>query len=660
MKKTRILAMLMAAVLLFAAIPMTVGAAPKNSSIVKETVEFDGTYAVSDSYFAIGTSLYDNGGNKLYTLENEDEVIYTLTDNCFITLEGSAVDIDDFDNLEYSFNLYSIEDGKVTFKSAFENYPLVMPYNGWDYTSVIHVDLSGILDSDFEDFDDVPLYGYDILDSYGNVIYSDKDQVAAEPVGNGLFAVSHTSIFAPQNLIKVTDSGVAVVPQDFVTYFATESGDTAVMDFEYRMGIINSDGKIIVPAEYVDVVSCGDYYIAYVEDEDDPFAYAESHVYSKGRCIFKYDGNVTYFNGKIAVVTVTTNTAEFGEVETGAIITVSETPEVIYEGDNIWAEGGYVVSENVGITNEGVAIFDLDGNLIIENADWWDFHCADLKNGSFIVTDYSICETYRVDSTLSRVETLEFLKYYEESYDNVTVRYTGLEPGTYCLEYKGEAITLHHEMFDSRITLDGCEVYLFMDGLEDFDAELTYTAYIVSGIKSPFNDMSESHWAMPYVNFCFETGIMNGTGGGNFSPDMEVSRAQVVTTLWRLAGSPAPEGDCDFVDVADGQWYTDAVVWAAQCGITTGVGGNSFAPDRAVTRGEVAAIIYRFAEAMGEDTDGRTDLSAFVDTSELADWNRDAFAWCAECGIITGKTGARLAPNDTLTRAELAAILCRY
>lgn len=658
MKKTRILAMLMAAVLLFAAIPMTVSAAPENSSIVTETVEFDGTYAVSDSYFAIGTSLYDNDGNKLYTLESEDEIIYTLTDNCFITGSGEEYS----ESFGLNFNLYSIVDGKVTFKSAYENYPFVLQYNGWDYTAVLHVDFSKILDANLETFEDFPIYGYDIIDSRGEVIYSKDGCIVAEPVGNGVFALSEfKSDGITYSVLTVTENGVKTRAYDFESCSATELGDLAVVGHDFSMGVISFDGKTIVPVKYADVVDCADnYYIAYVEDEDDWFSYAESYVYDRsGKQVFKYDGNVTYFNGKIAVVTVKTNTAEFGEVETGAIITVSETPEVIYEGDNIWAEGGYVVSENVGITNEGVAIFDLEGNLIIENADW-DFHCADLKNGSFVVTDYSICETYRVDSTLSRVETLEFLKYYEESYDNVTVRYTGLEPGTYCLEYKGEAITLHHEMFDSRITLDGCEVYLFMDGLEDFDAELTYTAYIVSGIKSPFNDMSESHWAMPYVNFCFETGIMNGTGGGNFSPDMEVSRAQVVTTLWRLAGSPAPEGDCDFVDVADGQWYTDAVVWAAQCGITTGVGGNSFAPDRAVTRGEVAAIIYRFAEAMGEDTDGRADLSTFVDTSELADWNRDAFAWCAECGIITGKTGARLAPNDTLTRAELAAILTRY
>ena len=358
---------------------------------------------------------------------------------------------------------------------------------------------------------------------------------------------------------------------------------------------------------------------------------------------------------------------EYGVTYTAALVTVAKTPEVIFESDNIWFEGDYVICEGHGLTNEGVAIFDLEGNLVAENSDW-DFQCVDTGNGSFIVTDYSTCETYRLGRDLSRTETFDFLGYYESSYNGVTVQNScpTFEDESYNLVYKGEKISDDHEFYDlSRIIMDGCEVYVFMDGLKNYSDELTFTAYVIDGNKCPFNDVSESHWAAPYITSCYNDGIMNGTGGGNFSPDMEVSRAQVVTTLWRLAGSPKPDGENSFADVADGQWYTDAVTWAAESGITNGVGGNFFAPERTVTRGVVAAIIYRYAAYMGEDTDGKADLSSFADMDELADWNSDAFAWCVHSGIITGKSGggvtpARLAPTDVLTRAEIAAILCRY
>ncbi|MBR5447656.1 MAG: S-layer homology domain-containing protein, partial [Clostridia bacterium] len=214
--------------------------------------------------------------------------------------------------------------------------------------------------------------------------------------------------------------------------------------------------------------------------------------------------------------------------------------------------------------------------------------------------------------------------------------------------------------------VNGCEVHVFLDNDPETD-EYIYVAYIIDGNKSPFYDIREDHWAREYIDTCFEAGIMNGTGGGKFSPSGAVSRAQVVTTLWRLAGEPEANGasGMTFTDVADGQWYTEAVAWAAENGITAGVGGSSFAPDRTVTRGEVAAILYRYASYAGEDVSGRADLNTFADTGALSDWNRDAFAWCVDGGIIGGKTTGELqpvylAPSDTLTRAELAAVLYRY
>ena len=265
------------------------------------------------------------------------------------------------------------------------------------------------------------------------------------------------------------------------------------------------------------------------------------------------------------------------------------------------------------------------------------------------------------------MEVVEELSYecdYTKSYNNVCVEMTyGDDDRSACLVYKGQKISDDHLMAYDVINMGGCDVFVFAN---HYDGEpIVATAYIISDDKSPFYDVQEDYWAREYIDECFDAGIMNGTGGGKFSPAAEVSRAQVVTTLWRLAGEPEPEGENKFVDVQNVLWYSTAVTWAAENGITTGVGGAYFAPDRTVTRGEVAAILYRYAEYAGDDMTAKADLSTFADAGELSDWNRDAFAWCAAEGIITGKTAGesspvRLAPSDVLTRAEIAAVLCRY
>ncbi|MBR6807207.1 MAG: S-layer homology domain-containing protein [Clostridia bacterium] len=659
MKKTRILAVLLAAVLLFAAIPVTVGADSEKGGIVKDVVDFDGSYVTSESYFALGSSLYDKDGNKLFTLENENEVIYTLTDNCIITVVGDS-DFTDLVSLELSFKLYTMEDGSLSFKSEFENYPLVMQYNGWDYTAVLHVDLSGIFD--YEDLEDLTIYGYDIIDSYGNVIHTESGPVVAEPVSNGVFTETKVrSIGSIQSIVTVEDGNVKRVDLAYSLCTPTELGDVIVWDFNNKCGVVDHNGKEIVPCRFDEIAVIGDYYVGLMIDNDDPFAYSSSAVYTRsGKHPFSYYGGIVYYNGDVAIAENYSYDPEFGDVVTYTVLSDSSTVKELCYGDKVYVEGDYIICQGYGITNMGVTILDLKGNVVSYGMDW-DVQSIDTKNGSVIVTDYSTCESYRVDRSMNRVETLEFLDYYVMSYDNVAVRhsYPTEEDESYCLVYKGKKISQEFMMFESSFVMDGCEVYVFINGDDIFSEDLTYTAYIISGDKCPFYDIDESHWAASYITSCFDAGIMNGTGNGKFSPDMAVSRAQVVTTLWRLAGSPTSEESCDFVDVADGMWYTEAVAWAAECGITTGVGGNYFAPDRNVTRGEVAAIIFRFAEAMGEDTDGRAELSDFADTDELADWNRDAFAWCVDSGIITGKTGARLAPTDVLTRAEISAILCR-
>ncbi len=685
MKKTRIIAVILAAVMLLSMIPVTAGAADERHPIVKDVIEFSGETFSSDSYFALGNSLYNSDGDCIFTLGDEDEMIYTLTDHCMITLctnAGSLEYIEDLESLEgieISFNLYSIDGDEVTLKSSLtDNYPLVLPYEGRDYTTVLHADimklLGGVFGSEFEEDDILNLiYGYDIINEYGDVIYSQKGKKLATPIGDGIFLEGWISAGNEEmkDILSVTDNGVKGINIDssYIAVEATELGDVMVITEDYKVGVMNLTGDFIVLDEFDAVAVSDEYYIAYDINEV-TYGFKKAYVYDRnGDCVWEYDYPIAYYNGKVAAVdghyTIEIDGKEIG-FSTMHLIDLS-TGEVIVDEEEIYYEGGYIFAKNApSRPYGGTEIYNTDGEYIGRQDAF--VVCVDEGNSSVIFEDPDQEKTYRVTPGIELAESLSYDVYYESSYNNVSVAMDAGDCETEdlyeFLVYKGEQITDDHDMFMDSFVVNGCEVYVFIDyDIETFDE--VYTAYIIDSDKSPFYDVHEGNWARPYIDLCYDAGIMNGTGGGKFSPTVPVSRAQVVTTLWRLAGEPVATGENKFVDVTDGTWYTEAVAWAAECGVTTGVGGNYFAPDRTVTRGEVAAILYRYADHAGEDVSARADLSSFADAGELTDWNRDAFAWCVANGIISGKTSGQwnpvyLAPSDALTRAELAAVLCRY
>lgn len=131
----------------------------------------------------------------------------------------------------------------------------------------------------------------------------------------------------------------------------------------------------------------------------------------------------------------------------------------------------------------------------------------------------------------------------------------------------------------------------------------------------------------------------------------------LVTVLHRLENTPAG-GTSTFPDVAAGTWYTDAVAWAADNGIVTGTGAG-FNPNGNVTREQLAAILYRYAQTIGINTDQKGDLSSFSDNADVSSWAQDAMSWAVGAGLINGKTNGKLDPAGNTTRAEVAAILMR-
>lgn len=170
-----------------------------------------------------------------------------------------------------------------------------------------------------------------------------------------------------------------------------------------------------------------------------------------------------------------------------------------------------------------------------------------------------------------------------------------------------------------------------------------------------FTDVPATHWAAGAVAFVSSQGLLQGISADTFAPGQPMTRAMLVTALWREAGSPVVNYAMDFDDVAEGQWYTEAVRWAASEGIVAGT-GKGFSPDAALTRESLAAILFRYAGGQA-DAD---QLDSYADGAGVSAWAKDAMNWAVAQGLITGKSGGRLDPGGTASRAEVSAILMRY
>ena len=151
---------------------------------------------------------------------------------------------------------------------------------------------------------------------------------------------------------------------------------------------------------------------------------------------------------------------------------------------------------------------------------------------------------------------------------------------------------------------------------------------------------------------------MNGVGNDRFAPGSNVTRAMLVTVLWRMEDAPSGYENT-FSDVPDGKWYTDAVAWAAANEIVNGVGDGRFAPNSNITREQMAIILLRYSEKKGFDTSKRGDVSAFPDANQISSYAKDALSWAVGEGIING-SGGKLLPRGNATRAQIAAILMRF
>ena len=177
-----------------------------------------------------------------------------------------------------------------------------------------------------------------------------------------------------------------------------------------------------------------------------------------------------------------------------------------------------------------------------------------------------------------------------------------------------------------------------------------------------FTDLSSDQWYYGAVSAMIDRGLMNGMNDTSFAPNRTMTRAMLVTVLWRYSGSP--EGyESTFTDVEDTQWYAKAVAWAAETGIVNGVGNNRFSPDGLITREQLVTMFYRFATINGMDTSLRTNPLPFPDAESVSTYAQEPISWAVATGLLNGiaKNGVvTLSPQGNATRAQVCAILQRY
>lgn len=177
-----------------------------------------------------------------------------------------------------------------------------------------------------------------------------------------------------------------------------------------------------------------------------------------------------------------------------------------------------------------------------------------------------------------------------------------------------------------------------------------------------FTDVNTSAWYHEAVDYVLVNGLMSGYGNGLFGPEDNLSRAQLCQIIYNLEGQPAATGGSTFTDVADGAWYADAVTWAAENGIVGGYGGGLFGPEDNITREQLAAILYRYAQVKGYDVSvgEDTNILSYADALDVSEWAIPAMQWACGSGVIEGVTEATLVPGGTATRAQVATMLIRF
>lgn len=650
MRKTRFTALVLALVMCICSVPFATAEGDSENVISFET----GGYAVyGKNYFTVDLSVYDKLGNYVGEIPEEalwDHPVHTIGDNCIITLDSY---LDTFEG----YSIYNVENGNIVKKNS---YPLregdalnhvkynVMDFSDGKFTVIQRTKVTFGSPEDGSYAPDVgreEFAGYVLLDTYGNEVYSSTEGRAF--YANGVLAVEYgdgkssicTNLYDDNLVWKA-------FPYDIV--YTTEAGDFVVYE-EGKYGVVDWSGNEILGTRYEEIRESGNYLLGIEENSTDVSMRCsqswwtwDEHV--SGKVIEYNDHDVCLAEKKDGVYRLYVNNRSIDE------------GDVASSDENIF----YIASSE---TNEG-NVYDRSGKLILSGEGSQGEFSSDTRTG--IIVGSFDSESYAVyDMEGELIRELDCDRAY--SAQNGYIVLEDSKKGVEWIEKDGKAVTGKHKYCKEYFEMAGCDVFVMRnDG--------GFTVYIAKK-QVPFGDIDASHWAYMDIAAACGEGIMNGVGDGMFNPAGTVTRAQVVTALWRMAGCPAPVENDDpgtmYLQVWEDwwdEWYGPAFLWALSVGITLGVNGEhdskaEIAANREITRGEVAMLMGRYAQIVDKRFVDYTaiDESSFEDIDDVPAWCDMGFSCAA--GIINGKSiGGKLylAPNDTLTRAELAAVLERY
>lgn len=216
-----------------------------------------------------------------------------------------------------------------------------------------------------------------------------------------------------------------------------------------------------------------------------------------------------------------------------------------------------------------------------------------------------------------------------------------------------------------RVNEDGSEEYIKTTAISDkgvvLDLDSSATIKIVVNNKY-FSDVHDvNHWSIKAVDFVSARGIYDGTGMNHFSPDEAMTRGMLATVLYRLENNPAYTTEKSFSDVSSDEWCADGIYWAAENGIVSGYGNDLFGANDNVTREQLASVLYRYAQYKGYDTtQGGMAVREYADYEDISDYARSSMQWAVNAHIMSGYGNGLLAPQDSATRAQVAAVLMSF
>lgn len=302
---------------------------------------------------------------------------------------------------------------------------------------------------------------------------------------------------------------------------------------------------------------------------------------------------------------------------------------------------------------ELVAGYDIDLPLVI------DYEYA---NGKGRLYEANLTDRERTDICLAFCETVEAAGYEAMVYANASMlrddMYAGELPRVWLAHYAeetGYAGEYEYWQCSDKGTVDGIGGSVDLDFWFKSAPEQSEPDEPVIPALSPFEDVTESDWFFSSVMQAYKAGIVNGLGAGLFGPDSPARRGQVVTMLHRIQGEPAAAQAAPFVDLTE-EYYKDAIAWAAENGVVTGISETEFFPNGLITRQDLVTIFYRLEGSPAVSG----DLTAYADGDNVREYARDAMIWAVEAGILTGYEDNTLRPMKTASRAEVCAIFMRY